>query len=232
MGTCITVIKIIGASSLGLLSGTMALQKYKAVPDLLARLNKEESIHLASGSHLLSSIVSRVFVASGASVALASLASYLFSTAYKYSPLSAQHPYLVYCAIGGPVALAAYHYKSWGTEYRLGQRSKSYKAHVEKTEQPEGGATRDEDSHLGKSYIHVNSSLLGVSTPNSSAPGSPAHKAQEESAITQEVEDAMNKKTYAADLERLSGAYSAGAAVSLAAFGILVVGLVGDLFFV
>lgn len=249
MGTCITVIKVIGASSLGLLTGTMALEKYKAIPDLMARLNSEESIHSASGKNMLKKILTHVFTISGASIGLASLTSYLFSTAYKYSPLTARHPYLMYCALGAPLAVAALQYKSWGTEFKLLKRSNSYKAHVEreaakkKKEEEDTESTakttghnHDDEAQLGKSYIHVtNGSLSSLSTPGSSAPGSPQQKAQEsskDSSIIEEVEEAMNKKVYVGDLEKLTDAYSFALPVSGAAFAVSLIGLVGDLFFV
>lgn len=247
MGTCITVIKLVGAGSLGLLTGNLAFQAYKRIPELIRQLNNQVSISSTAAASVLQAVTQNVYISSAANVVFASLTTYLFSTAYKYSPPSGKHPYLLYCAVGAPLALALYFLGAQSADVKIVKRSCVQKKVVEGTlapsKAPETASEAapvapvdSDDSSLGKSYIRVNDSLSSSSTPISSAPSSPEQPAADihptTSAIEQEVEDALSKKEYILNLEKLQKSYKTALAVSGAAFVVSAIGLSGDFFFI
>lgn len=241
MGTCVTVIKLVGFSSLGLLTSSLTYQSFQTIPELIRRLNNQVSIGAASASVVLSAAATNVLVSRAANVLLASLLSALFATAYRYSPPSAKHPYLLYSAFGAPVALLSLYSSAASAETRIVKRSRARSARLaekkKKTPVVAPAVADDDESQLGKSYIHVSDdSLSNTSTPGSSTPGSPAQTATETvepttSAIEQEVEDALSKKEYVHDLERLQSAYTVASSVAGVGFAVCTIGMVGDYYF-
>ncbi|PVH13608.1 uncharacterized protein CXQ87_001716 [Candidozyma duobushaemuli] len=236
MGTCITVIKVVGASSLGLLSGNLAFQSYKKIPDLISKINNQVSISSTAAASVLRSVMQNVVVSGTANILLATLSAYLFSTAYKYSPPSGRHPYLLYCALGAPLAAASYHLQTLGADVKIVKRACLQKKIVEKkkSEQPVAPVRSSDDSPLDKSYIHVSDSSSSTTTPASSTPNSPEQPATDiqptTSAIEQEVEEALSKKEYLNHLETERNSYKTAFAVSSAAFVVSAIGLVGEYF--
>lgn len=238
MGTCITVIKVVGASSLGLLSGNLAFQSYKKIPDLIRQINNQVSISSTAAASVLKKVMQNVVVSGSANLILAALSAYLFSTAYKYSPPSGRHPYLLYCAVGAPLAAALYHLQTWGTDVKILKRGCLQKKIVEKKKkaaEPAVAPLRSGDeSSLDKSYIHVSDSLSTTSTPSSSTPSSPQQPATDiqptTSAIEQEVEEALSKKEYINHLEIERSSYKTALVVSSTAFVVSSIGLVGEYF--
>ncbi|EGV62165.1 hypothetical protein CANTEDRAFT_95056, partial [Yamadazyma tenuis ATCC 10573] len=90
-GTCVNSIKIIGVGSLGLLSGSLAYQSIKLIPQLIEEVSS--SVSNATYSNIrLGKFISRVLVG---------LSTTCFYLAYKYSPGNEKHPYLLYALVGG-----------------------------------------------------------------------------------------------------------------------------------
>lgn len=250
MGTCITVIKVVGASSLGLLSGNLAFQSYKRVPELIRQLNNQVSISSTQAVSVLRAVTNNIYISTAANVLFASLTTYLFSTAYKYSPPSGRHPYLLYCAVGAPLALALYVLQARSADVKIVKRAGLQQEHVEgqvasksdaATTAPAPApalvqANEDSDGSLGKSYIHVSDSLSSSSTPSTTSPNSPQQQATDihptTSAIEQEVEEALSKKEYINNLETVKKSYKTAFTISSAAFVVSAIGLVGDFFFI
>lgn len=211
MGRCLSVIKIAGATSLGLLTGSLAYQTWEAIPQLIRQLNglgadeKHESA--------LSSIRSNFTISNLVNIFFAVCSSGLFTMAYKYASPTGKHPYLVYSALGGPLALVALYYKGAGVQCSLTRRSsgktsnecgkafgacvskakslvgktccKSRKCNTVKKENATAALVEktSEEENLGLSYIHV-SEDLSTSTPNTSVPGSPLLAEPTESATS------------------------------------------------
>lgn len=243
MGTCITVIKIVGASSLGLMTGSLTYQSFQTIPDLIRQLNNQVSISANSASEILSAVTTNLLVSKALNVLLASLLTAFFAMAYKYSPASAKHPYLLYSALGGPLALVLLFYKGSQAEARIVKLSRTRKSQTLPNAEPTVSAAKEDDDEaaLGKSYIHVSDdSLSNTSTPGSSAPGSPTPGSLQQavavepttSAIEQEVEDALSKKEYVNDLESLKAAYTVASTVASVGLAICTIGFVGDFYFI
>lgn len=234
MGTCIAVVKIVGASSLGLLTSSLTYQSLQAIPELISRLNNQVLIAATSAADVLDAFFLNLVLSNAAHVALASLSTALFSMAYKYSPSSGKHPYLMYSALGAPLALLAWSYQGLPAEYAVVKRSNARKAQlaqkppVVKTAAP----VAEEEEPLGKSYVHVSDDSLAVSTPAASAPGTPLHKPVADISIEQEVEDAISKKAFLRDLETVKQSYFVASAVSGVGLAVCAVGLIGDFFII
>lgn len=241
MGTCVTVIKLIGFSSLGLLSGSLTYLSIQAIPDLITRLNNQVSITAASATSILDSISQNLTISKISNVLLTAISSGMFYLAYKYSPPLEKHPYLIYSGLGAPLAIAALYVQGSSADGAIAKRSTVRTAKLSKKNtvaepavaEPVAPKKDDEDA-LGKSYIHVSDdSLSNTLTPGSSAPGSPPSSAVEPTTCTieDEVADALSKKEYVHDLETLKGAYTLALAVAGAGAAICTIGLVGDYYF-
>lgn len=245
MGTCVTVIKLIGFSSLGLLSGSLTYLSIQAIPDLITQLNNQVSVSAASATSILDSIAQNLTVSKISNVLLTAISSGMFYLAYKYSPPLEKHPYLIYSGLGAPLAIAALYVQGLSADGAIAKRSTARTAKLSrKNTVAEPAAAepappkKDDEDALGKSYIHVSDdSLSNTLTPGSSAPGSapgsPPSSAVEPttSTIEDEVEDALSKKEYVHDLETLKGAYTLALAVAGAGAAVCTIGLVGDYYF-
>lgn len=245
MGTCITVIKLLGASSLGLLTSSLTYQARLQIPQLISRLNAQVSVASSQASVVLDDISVNNLIFKVLNVAVATLSTGLFVLAYKYSPATEKHPYLVYSALGAPLALASLFWKGNKADKGIDARNTNRLARLSKGSesappaQPaassSSAAGKSDDETLGKSYIHISddSETSLTSTPASSAPGSPRVAMEPSvSAIEQEVEDAFTKKEYVHDLESLQTAYTVASSVAAAGLAVCAVGLVGDRFFI
>ena len=97
-----------------------------------------------------------------------------------------------------------------------------------------GAGAKDD---LTKSYIHVSDEESSVSTPSSSAPGSPQTTAsatkdlEQELSIEEEVEQALRKKEHVHDLRSIAAAQVYGGGVAFVGFALGLIGLVGDIYF-
>ncbi|KAF5209135.1 hypothetical protein E0198_004410 [Clavispora lusitaniae] len=238
MGKCITVVKLVGFSSLGMLTASLTYQSLQSIPELIRRLNNQVSITSAKG--VLDSIFTNSLVSKAANVSLAGIATALFTMAFKYSPPSGRHPYLVYSALGAPLALAAWAIRGARAECNMLKRTRS-RAQAQaqaqtvregkKTPVPPAQEDEEDASALGRSYVHVSDDSTAASTPASSTPGSPQHAPAEVLSIEQEVEDAILKKAYVHDLQTLQQSYFMASAVSGVGLAVCAVGMIGDLFF-
>lgn len=246
MGTCVTVIKLVGFSSLGLLSASLTYLSIQSIPNLIARLNNQVSITTGSASAVLDAISCNLTASKLSSVLLTAVSSGMFLLAYKYSPLLDQHPYLIYSGLGAPLALASLYLQGNIADSNIANRSSARKAKLATKKssddlaavsKPPPAPKEEEDDPLGKSYIHVSDdSLSNTLTPVSSPPSSPVQTATETveptiSSVEQEVEDAMSKKEYVHDLETLKNAYTVALVVSSVGVAICTIGMIGDYYF-
>ncbi|WPK23920.1 hypothetical protein PUMCH_001170 [Australozyma saopauloensis] len=122
MGRCLFVIKVAGATSLGLLTGSLAYQTWEAIPQLIRQLNNLSS----SEKHLLTlqSISTTFTISNVLNLALAVVSSGLFTMAYKYAAPSGKHPYLLYSAVGAPLALLSMWYNGARAQCNISKRSR------------------------------------------------------------------------------------------------------------
>lgn len=243
-GTCVTAVKVVGVTSLGLLTSSLTYQATQEIPTLINRLRARAA--LSSASDVLAAISTNISFNRAANVVLGGLSLLLLWAAFKASSPSEQHPYLIYSAVGAPIAVGSLYYRAFKHEKRLkratGRRAARRVPPPSLLLQKEViFAQKDSDEDLlGKSYIHVSDeeSSTNTSTPESLAPVSPIQQAhqeaeadlKEELSIEQEVEDALHKKEYMADLAHLRSSYAVGAAISGAGFLVAFVGLIGDFF--
>lgn len=224
----IASVKLVGVSSLGLLAGALSYQAYTGIPTLI----RELSLHVNSLLQL--NVIERALAAITsirvASVTLGGLASAAFAVAFRVSPPKAKHPYLIYAALGAPVALISAYYKSHAYEARLIEQG----AYLRRTRNAVPRASADEDvailddDSLGKSYIHVSDG--DEETPGTTPSGSPVaiDQLQQELSIEEEVENALHKKELSSELEHIQFGYYIGSAVTSVSFVIATIGLIGD----
>lgn len=234
MGTCIAVVKLVGASSLGLLTTSLTYQSLNAIPDLISRLNNQVLIAATSATDVLDAFFLNLVVSKAANVALASLSTALFTMAYRYSPAAGKHPYLMYSALGAPLALLAWSYQGVRAECNILKRTKARRAQLQQKSSVARAAepAAEEEEPLGKSYVHVTDDSLAASTPATSAPGTPQQNPVAEMSIEQEVEYAISKKAYVRDLETVKQSYFVASAVSGVGMAVCAIGLIGDFFII
>lgn len=126
MGRCLSIIKISGATSLGLLTGSLVYQTWEVIPQLIRELNNLATV--AKQLSTLKGITSTFTISNIFHVASALVSSGLFYMAYKYSPPSGKHPYLVYSAVGPIMAIASLYYKGLGAQINFTHRAKGKKS--------------------------------------------------------------------------------------------------------
>lgn len=121
MGRCPSTIKVAGVTSLGLLTGSLAFQSWQMIPLLIRQLNgvstNEQTLSIlgsVSNTFTLTNIIN---------LALAVCSTGLFTMAYKYATPSAKHPYLIYSALGAPVALITFFYGGCTAQRDIRNRS-------------------------------------------------------------------------------------------------------------
>lgn len=258
-GTCITTIKVLGASSLGLLSGSLVYQSIETIPLLINKLQYEVSI---SSNEILSQVKLIITTTRVSNVILGSLSSGLLWLAYLASGVRDKHPYIIYSTISVPIALASLYYKSYKYENKVLRKSTinvtpdaaapvaEEQASAAEQAVPAAPAVAEEKSDdeaesLGKSYIHVSDSSSN-STPNSTTPSSPKSaqhpeaetpqllsisEATKELTIEEEVENALFKKEFISDLQKVKSGYLVGSSITGLGFLMVVVGIIGDTYF-
>lgn len=210
-------IKIIGVGSLGLLTSSLAYQSIKQIPQLINQVeiyDKDVYENLKLNGRL--------------NKVLAGLASASFYLAYKFSPINAKHPYLIYALVGTVVSYG-YTFVNSMEDVRKVRKFKAPKASGKEAKPVK---TEEEIDELGKSYIHVSDEeSTSTSTPSGSAPNSPITKANNENEdIEYEINLALFKKEIKNCLLRIKQNYlvsASGAGVSLL---LATVGIIGETF--
>lgn len=258
-GTCITTIKVMGAASLGLLTSSLTYQSIQEIPLLINQLNSNISIN---SNELLSKVSLIINYSRLSNIVIGGISSGLLTLAFKASSPQDKHPYIIYSALTVPLAIASIIYKSYKYEDKLLKKSKQVIPIIPSSESIEevkdnhqnqenekkeeetiqDNSIKDDESQLGKSYIHVSDeeSSSNTSTPNSSAPSSPKQQSSEtvsidkldkELSIEEEVENALYKKEYINDLLKVKSGYLIGSTITGLGFFMVVVGIIGDSFF-
>lgn len=238
-GTCIATVKIVGVSSLGLLTSSLTYQTIQRIPALINELNTKVSG--LSKLNALASIRNLINFSRIGHISLSGLATAMLTMAFVYSPPSEKHPYLIYSALGAPLALISMYHHGFGLETKLLRKADHLHTHNanETTKNTENvgdseNLKSDEDSQLGKSYIHVSDeeSSSTTSTPTSTIPNSPQTKTvdslQEELSLEEEVEIALSKKEIVNDLNKVKSNYVVGSSIVGLSFVIASIGLIGD----
>lgn len=121
MGRCLTIIKFSGVTSLGLLTGSLAYQSWVGIPQLIRELNGATT---ASYKASLKAISDTFTVSNMVNLTLAALSTWLFSTAYKHASPVGKHPYLIYSALGAPLALLSLYYNGAKAQCSIRKRSR------------------------------------------------------------------------------------------------------------
>lgn len=254
-GTCITTIKVLGASSLGLLTGSLVYQSIQSIPLLINKLQYEVAI---SSTELLSQIKLIITVSRVSNLVFGSISSGLLWLAYLASSSRDKHPYIIYSTFSIPIALATLYYQSYKYESKLLSKSTipvvpeatpaPAPAPVSAPQLEESSKSDDETESLGKSYIHVSDGddSSANSTPNSTTPSSPKtsgqpegetpqkltiSEASKELSIEEEVENALFKKEVVQDLQKVKSGYLVGSSITGLGFLMVVVGIIGDTYF-
>lgn len=214
-GTCITTIKLVGVGSLGLLTGSLALQAVNVIPELIRELN----IKLESGYSNLNVLKYGKYVNTG----LLHLGVGCLYLAYNYSPVNEKHPYLIYSILGGIIGFGYTYYQTW-----------NYEKSIETFEIPKpqnvGVVQIEKEDDLSKSYIHVSdddSSTTNSTAPNLT-PNSPNPTLDTDANIDTEINLTLYKKETIKNLENIQANYYIGAGLFAFTFLISSVGLVGD----
>ena len=231
-GTCSTTLKVIGVTSVGLLGSSLSFQGMKAIPNMIRNINSGETaidFQLAARTIRFGDAIGAI---------LTGLTSVALLLIYRAAPVSEKHPYLIYTALAAPVSMGLFWYKSWKNQKRVlrGACAERRKRTLATSAAGAGAAGAGKDD-LAKSYIHVSDEESSVSTPSSSAPGSPqtaasaAKELEQELSIEEEVEQALRKKEHVHDLRSIAAAQVYGSGVAFVGFALGLVGLVGDVYF-
>lgn len=112
MGKCLTIVKVVGAGSLGICAANYLYSAKLLIPRLLgiADLGSKRS---------RSQITGMIMRARTIFWGLGSVATYLFYEAFKCSSAAGKHPYLVYSAIAAPLGLLFNYYWVYDSEAKL-----------------------------------------------------------------------------------------------------------------
>ena len=244
-GTCIATVKIIGVTSLGLLTSSLTCKSIQGIPELIKEANY--NVNRESEVDLFSSAVSLIKRCRISLAALGTLATSSFALAFTTSTASCQHPYLIYSALGAPLAIAAVYLRSYASERKVLQqanavnnkeKTQSGSEHVSgkkhKVSQRDDDHTSEDDGRIGLSYIHVSDDE--TATPVSTSSSSTSHSAgesehenfQQDLEINKEVETALHKKELVHVLSNLKHSYITGASVAGFGFFIASIGLIGE----
>lgn len=111
---------------MGLLTGSLIYQTWEVIPQLIRELNSLATA--AKQLATLKTITSTFTITNIFHVASALCSSGLFYMAYKYSPPSGKHPYLVYSALGPLLAIASLSYNGLGAQLNITHRAKGKKS--------------------------------------------------------------------------------------------------------
>lgn len=241
MGRCITVITFGGVTSLGLLTGSLLYESLQNIPELIRSLNTQDSFHTQEGKSVLKKIKSHFSISNIVNLALAVLSTSAFRTAYKCSGSSGKHPYLIYSALGAPLALLTLFYKggkplmpiagvlkTYFAELKAAKTKKSNKNESKGAAAAAGGELEPEPLEL--SYVNISES----SSSSDSSAATPEDSSLSNSAfsIEEEVENALQKKERIYELDTIRSAFSVASYIAGAAFAISSVGFVGDRYFI
>lgn len=120
MGRCLTIIKFSGVASLGLLTGSLAYQSWVGIPSLIREINGATATSYKTS---LKTISTSFTVSNMVNMTLAALSTWLFSSAYKHASPVGKHPYLIYAALGAPLALLSLYYNGAKAQCDIRKRS-------------------------------------------------------------------------------------------------------------
>lgn len=105
-GTCINTIKVIGVSSLGLLTASLTYQSIEVIPRLIDELTNKVS-NTSWRAIKYGKLINKVLVG---------LSTSCFFLSYKYSATNEKHPYLIYSILGGLASLGYTYFSSFKEE--------------------------------------------------------------------------------------------------------------------
>ncbi|GMM38361.1 Atg33 protein [Saccharomycopsis crataegensis] len=211
MGTCLATTKIISVSCLGLLTGFLGQQAFSGLP-LLIQFSKSSSLDeiRESAKKIIKKTRSLV-------LCLGSAATALLSLAFIKAPPRARHPYLIYSALGAPIAMTALFFKTYNVEVKLLDSDSDLQ--VEASASLKSKKTeKEEPSHLDNS-VYQN---LGADSEDDKS------IKQDEDDIESAVNNSILKTNTIAGLEKLKSGYATATYIVGAAFGVSIIGIYGD----
>jgi len=112
MGKCLTIVKLVGAGSLGISAANYLYSAKLLIPRLLG-------IDDLGSKRSRSQIKGMIMKARSIFWGLGSVATYLFYEAFKCSSAAGKHPYLIYSAIVAPLGILFNYYWVYGSEAKL-----------------------------------------------------------------------------------------------------------------
>ncbi|KAK6465425.1 Chromodomain-helicase DNA-binding protein [Scheffersomyces coipomensis] len=192
--SCIATVKIIGATSLGLLTASLTYQSIETIPLLINELSKP--FNPLTNSSVISNYLNQVKAIISNSrflnLIFAGLSTTFFTLAFKYSPPSGKHPYLLYAALGAPLTIGGVYYQAYSYEEKIlkldHKQTDSIKKSKKSTPKKSSTVTPsvkieplkpleipsiatgpvvaaiEEQDDLGKSYIHVSEESSSASS--------------------------------------------------------------------
>ncbi|KAI5960054.1 uncharacterized protein KGF55_004777 [Candida pseudojiufengensis] len=223
-GTSITTLKLLGLGSLGLLTSSIIYQSIQNIPILINQLNSIYQFNIFKLNNQLTLTKNYIFGSRIVNILLTGLSTFLFSLAFKYSPIDEKHPYLIYSAIGAPLTLLGIYFNSWNYEDKIlskpdlitttAPKTKSNRSNVTSTtpssviseedaannqdlnefDEPEIISKVNTADDLGKSYVHL-SDESGISTPTSTQPPSPQIKHQSDEEEDDDEHNVIEEET-------------------------------------
>lgn len=213
-GTCINTIKVIGVSSLGLLTASLSYQSVEVIPKLIDELTTK-----VSNSNWCTIKYGKLI-----NKLLVGLSTSCFILSYKYSPINEKHPYLIYSILGGLASLGYTYFSSCKEEKKLSKFNVPKPSPKTKVINE---ANEDNEDDLGKSYIHVSDedSTSTSSTPSQSVAASPKPEADD---IEDEINLTLFKKEMKMSYVNLKSIYLTGAGCFGFTFLISTIGIIGD----
>jgi hypothetical protein len=209
MGTCLTVIKIVGTTSLGLYAGAVAtnLTNYEILIHVLHSAN-------ASTLNRANAVIKDKLKTTGRLLTtLGTVATSAFLLAYTQAPSVLKHPYLIYASLVAPISGLVYVALAKNDLVKYCQLEKLIQQ--QKKKQPKEAVVSELDNSVYKDLGDV----LTTSDEDERA---------EDGEIEQEVEFHLSQKTAQQTLERLHLGDQINAVLATTGFIITTIGLYGD----
>lgn len=255
MGTCLATTKIIGTASLGILAGAVGHQAYGSLP-LLTQLTKSQSSSSSSSSSSLTfadlqqAVRNLLKKSYYLILGLGSTATTLLSLAFVKAPPRARHPYLIYAALGAPLAAAVLFFNNSSPELKFllddavididdgsvnGDKAKSLSnasastspISSDKGKKSKKVYNKEEPSQLDNSVyrdLGADSEDDGVSSSSSAKSATP----EEQQDIENEANKYITRTSSAKSLKKLKLGYTIASSIIGLAFGISTIGIYGD----
>ncbi|ODQ82260.1 hypothetical protein BABINDRAFT_158894 [Babjeviella inositovora NRRL Y-12698] len=244
--TCIQNIKLIGAASLGLATGVLAFNANRSIPSILTTIANTSADKTAAESAYIKKSLDCLINTSRATLAVVgSAAGYALVTAFRYSPVSKRHPYLLYSAVGVPLSWIVYFFydnRGFGAERNISAvlkdqevKSKAFPPLTKTT--PAEKIESEEVSPLDNSVYNdlgVESASLELESIASSTTASPATDVpveDDDNNIEFEIDQSLLKNVVTLNLNKLQCGYNAVASVLGVSFALASVGVFGEYYF-